>query len=208
MDLEKLTIADLFSLPAEGPAKLAVGLNGERFKAIQQAASCLPSPIGWSEVRTEMAGRMIDALQTTLLGGLVSAWLKSKAVEEKAKKSQSSPETPFSCTLLEHAVESTLHPYVRILLDEKLVQQVDFDVNMTTQIEGLILNLESGSIVSIQPGRCEWSGSIGIDGVDLIERSLVALDLPGHIVFRHPIPLSTPSEPAAKPSRDQARVNN
>jgi hypothetical protein len=77
-----------------------------------------------------------------------------------------------------------------VLLGPKLVQKVEFDVTLTTQIDGLILNLKGGCIVSIQPGKCEWSGSIAVDEAELIKRSLEQLELPGSVVLKHPIPLA------------------
>ncbi len=200
VDVEELTIADLFALSPENQAKLAAGLDVEHFKAIEREAKSFSEPIAWNEMRTEIAGVMTDALDMKVVEGWVAVWQKCKEVKEKVEKSHNSPNTPFSCTLLEHSIESTLHPYLKVFLGPKLVQKIDFDVTLTTQIDGLILNLKGGSIVSIQPGRCEWSGSIAMYGAQLIERELSQLDLPGSIVLKHPIPLSAQKKLEAEPS--------
>jgi hypothetical protein len=190
VDLEELTIAELFALSRENPAELAAGLDGDYGKAIRKDAESLTEPVAWSSLRTELAGVMTDALDTKVIDGWVLAWQKCNEVTEKAEMSRSAPDTPFSCILLVHSIESALHPYVKVLLGPKLVQKVDFDVTLTTQIDGIILNLKGGSIVSMQPGRCEWSGSIAVHGAELIKRSLEQLDLPGSLVLKHPIPLA------------------
>ena len=189
-NLEELTIAELFSLSRENPAELAAGLDGDYGNNLRKEAESFTEPIAWSSLRTEIAAAMSDALDTKVIDGWVSAWQKCKEVTEKAEMSRHAPDTPFSCTLLEHSIESTLHPFVKVLLGPKLVQKIDFEVTLTTQIDGLILNLKSGSIVSIQPGRCEWSGSIAMDQAELIQRSLEQLELPGSLVLKHPIPLA------------------
>ena len=190
MNLEELSVADLFSLSRENSAKLAAGLDAEDFKAIGEEAKSLSEPIEWDGLRKEIAGVMTDALDTKVLGGWVSAWQKWKEVRETAEKSRNSPKDPFSCNLLEHSIESTLHPYVNVLLGSKVIQKVDFEVTLTTEIDALLLNFMDGALVSIQPGRCEWSGIIAKQGAQLLERKLAQLNLPGRIVFKNPIRLA------------------
>jgi hypothetical protein len=188
-NLEELTIAELFSLSRENPAELAAGLDGNYGNALRKDAESLTEPVAWSRFRTEVASVMTDALDTRVIDGWVSAWQNCKEVTEKAEMSRKAPDTPISCTLLEHSIESTLHPFVKVLLGAKLIKKIDFEVTLTTEIDGLILNLKNGSIVSIQPGRCEWSGSIAVQEAQLVQRSLEQLDLPGRVVLKHPIPL-------------------
>ena len=199
-DFEELTVTSLFALSPENPAELAVGLDDNRFQAIADSAMSLAEPVAWTKIRNGLAGAMADALKTKLLGAWVAAWHDCQEVQEKAEKSSNSPDTPFSCTLLEHSIESSLHPYVKVFLGQKLIQQVDFDVTLETEIDGVILNLKGGSIVSIQAGQCQWSGSIAIEGSELIRRDLAHLDLPGRIVLKRPIALAAPNKLADKPS--------
>ena len=188
-DLEELTIADLFAL-SDHSTKLAAGLDPDQFKAMQDKAKSLGEPVEWSKMSDEIAGVMADALRSKVIGAWVSAWQTCKEVADKAEKSYNSPATPFSCTLMEHSIDSTLHPYIDVTFNQKLVQRIDFDVTLSTQIDGLILQLKGGSIVSIQAGRCECSGTIEAQGIQLAERKLAELALPGNLVLRHPIPLS------------------
>jgi len=191
-NLEDLTIANLFALSPEHPVELATNLDAKNFKAVEKKAQGFSEPVSWNALRTPIASKMTDALSTKVIGGWVSAWQTWDDVKDKAQKSRLSPTAPFSCTLLEHTIESTLHPYVKVLLGSELVQEIDFDVTLATQIDGLILNLLGGNLVSFQPGRCEWSGNIALQGTRLIERQLAQLDLPGRVVLKQPIPLSAP----------------
>jgi len=189
-NLEELTIANLFALSQEHPVELATNLDARNFKAVEDKAQSFSEPVSWEALRTPIARQMTDALSTKVISGWVSAWRDWNQVNDKAQKSRLSPSAPFTCTLLEHTIESTLHPYVKVLLGSELVQEIDFDVTLATQIDGLILDLLGGSLVSIRPGRCEWSGSIALQGTTLIERQLAQLDLPGRVVLKHPIVLN------------------
>lgn len=189
-NLEELTIANLFGLSHEDPVELATNLGASNFKAVETKAKSFSEPVSWEALRTPIATQMTDALSTKVLGGWISAWQDYDQVKDKAQKSRLSPNAPFTCTLLKHTIESTVHPYVKVLLGSELVQQIDFDVTLATQIDGLILDLLGGSLVSIRPGLCEWSGSIALQKTRLIERQLAQLELPGRVVLKHPIVLN------------------
>jgi hypothetical protein len=199
-DPEQLTIASLFALSPDNPAELAAGLHDDHLGAISNAAKSLSEPVPWSSIRTEVAGAMAGALQTKVLGGWMSAWQKYRELKEKAEESRESPDIPFPCTLHEHTIESTLHPYVRVFLGQSLIQEINFDVTLETHISGLILSLQAGEIVSLQVGRCEWSGSIAMEGVQLIHRDLAQLDLPRAFVLKHPISVVPQDALATEPS--------
>jgi hypothetical protein len=199
-DFEELTVASLFALSPESPTELSAGLDGDGFKAVVNEAKSLGQPVEWNGIRTDIASTMIKALDTKVISGWVSAWQKCAEVREKAEKSRNSPAIPISCTLLEHSIESTLHPYVEVCLGEKLIQKIDFDVTLETQIDGLILNMKGGSIVSLQVGRCEWSGLVVVQGAQLIKRNLTELDLPGRIDLKKPILISARDETVAPSS--------
>ena len=199
-DFEEQTIASLFALSPESPAELSAGLDGDQFKEIAKEAKSLAQPVEWSAVRNDLASTMIGALDTKVIGCWASAWQKCAEVREKAEKSRNSPDTPVPCTLLEHSIDSTLQPYVEVYLGPKLIQKINFDVALETKIDGLILNMKGGSIVSLQIGQCEWSGSIAVQGVQLIKRNLTELDLPGRIVLKKPILVAVRHETVVTPS--------
>ena len=73
VNLEELSVADLFALSRENSANLAAGLDADDFKAINEEAKSLSEPLEWGELRTEIGGVMTDALDTKVLGGWVPA---------------------------------------------------------------------------------------------------------------------------------------
>ena len=199
-DFEDLTVASLFALSPENPAELSAKLDSAQLKEVADEAESLRRPPDWSIIRTDVAKTMIEALDTRVISCWVSAWQKWGEVREKAEKSLTSP-TPVPCTLLEHSINSTLQPYVQVYLGTKPIQKIDFDVTLETKIDGVILSMKGGSIISLQVGRCEWSGLIALQGAQLIKRSLTELNLPGSINLRNPIPISIRDETVATTSR-------
>lgn len=194
VDVEGLTIRDVFALPLDSPPELAAGLKPEDFKQLEKKLSSLSQPIGWSVVQSQVAGVFSGALNTRVLDGWASAWTKYKDLKQDAEDSRKAPEAVVLSRLAEHSIESSLHPYVEVFLGSKMVQKIVFDVTLTTQLEGLLLELKNGCIVSIQLAKCEWKGSIATQAISLIERPLAKLNLPGRITLKHAIPLTSKAD--------------
>ncbi len=105
------------------------------------------------------------------------------------EQSRHAPEETVLSPLAEHSIDSTLHPYVEILVGPKKIGTIKFDVTLTTQLKGLVLGLKNGDIVSLQLIQCEWTGAIATQGVTLMQRKLTKLDLPGRITLKQGISL-------------------
>lgn len=193
-NLEELTIANLFSLSPDGPSQLAAGLEAKDFAEIESKIAALAEPIPWSRVQSEIASLVSGALNTTVLDAWISAWKSYQEIKNDAEESRKSPEAVVLSRLAEHSIDSTLHPYVEVLLGPKLLGKITFDVTLTTLLKGLLLGLKNGRIVFLQLARCEWSGSIATKGINLLERKLTKLDLPGRITLKHSLPLVPQSE--------------
>lgn len=189
--IEDLTIRDLFGLSAEGPPEVAAGLEGKDFEELNKKISSLSEPIPWSRVQSEVAGVFPAAMNTGLLDAWAYAWKKYQNLKDDVEESRKSPDAIVLSRLAEHSIDSTLHPYVEVFLGSKRLQKITFDVTLTTQIEGLVLGVKNGCIVSLQLAKCEWTGSIATKGVTLVKRKLTKLDLPGRITLKRGIPLGS-----------------
>ena len=190
-NVEDLTLRDLFSLSPDSPVELSAGLKAKDFKDIGKKLSTLSQPIPWTHVQSEIATAISGALNTNLLDAWASAWKKYQDVKAAVEESRKAPDEIVLTPLTEHSIESTLHPYVDVLLGPTLVQRITFDVIVTTQLKGLILGIKNSCIISLHVGECEWTGSIGTHGVVLVRRKLTKLVLPGRIGLKRCIPLGT-----------------
>ena len=193
-NLEELTLRDLFSLSADSPPEIATGLKAKDFDEIGSKIAALKEPIPWSRVQSEIAGLLSDALNTSVLEVWASAWKTYKELKQDAEESRRSPGAVVLSRLAEHSINSTLHPYVEVLLGREMLGKITFDVTLTTVIKGLLLGLKNGQIVSLQLAKCEWAGSIGTKGITLLERELAKLDLPGRINLKHGLSLAPLNE--------------
>lgn len=188
-NLEELTIRDLFALPLESPPELAAGLEPKDFESLHRKLTALAEPVPWSRLQSEVAGQVSAALSTGLLDAWATAWKKYQDVQADVEESRKSPEATVLSRLAEHSIDSTLHPSVEVFLGPAKLEKITFDVTLTTEIRGLILGLKDGRLISIQVAQCEWTGSISVKGITLVERKLAKLDIPGRITFKRPVSL-------------------
>ena len=128
-----------------------------------------------------------SALDTSLLDAWARAWQSWQKLKDDADESRKSPAEIRLSPVASHSIESSLHPWVEVLIGPKSVQKIVFDVTLTTEMKGLVLGLRNGKIISLELAQCEWTGSIAVRGAKLIERKLKKLDLAGCIRLKRPI---------------------
>ena len=183
---EDLSIGDLFELcsGAEVESDLKAGLGTEELGALRKG---LPKMISWSSVQDGVADSLMQALHVSVLGTLANGWKHYSMFMEDVRRSRSSPEVEIVSAIAEHSIHSTLHPFVDVRLAGRTVHEIAFEVSLETRMKGLLLGLKKGEIVSIELGECEWTGKIAVAQVDILERKLKTLSLPGHLRLKQGI---------------------
>ena len=187
---EDLSIGDLFGVctgrEAEGDLKagLGAGLGVEELSELRKK---VPTAISWSSVQESVADSLAEGMHVSVLATLANGWKHYTMFMDDVRRSRSNPEVEIVSKIAEHSIHSTLHPYVDVQLGGKTVHEIAFDVSLVTTIRGLLLGLKKGEIVSVELGDCEWTGKITVAEVDVLERKLKKLTLPGHLRLKHGI---------------------
>jgi hypothetical protein len=183
---EDLSIGDLFGVctgeQAEGDLK--AGLGAEELSELRKK---VPKTISWTSVQEGVGDSLAEALHVSVLGTLANGWKHYTEFMEDVRKSRSNPEVEIVSKIADHSIHSTLHPFVDVKLAGKTVHEIAFDVSLVTTIRGLLLGLKKGEIVSVELGECEWTGKIAVAEVDVLEKKLKKLTLPGHLRLKHGI---------------------
>jgi hypothetical protein len=189
--IEDLMLKDLLAVNIDdvpNPA-VEVGIQSEEFRTLYKKISAHPLPIAWSHAQSEIAGMFTAALNTTVLDMWAHGWEKYRELMDDVERSRKSPGAVVITRLAEHSIESTLHPYLEIFLGPQKIQKIQFDVTLTTKIDGLELSLKKGQITAIQVGEVEWAGTIRVKEATLVHRELTKLSLPGRVELKRPISL-------------------
>jgi hypothetical protein len=183
---EDLSIGDLFAVFTGGEAEgdLKAGLGAEELTELRKK---VPTAISWSSVQESVTDSLAEGMHVSVLATLANGWKHYTMFMEDVRRSRSNPEVEIVSAIADHSIHSTLHPFVDVRLGGKKVHEIAFDVSLVTTIRGLLLGLKKGEIVSVEFGDCEWTGKIAVAEVDVLERKLKKLALPGHLRLKHGI---------------------
>jgi len=183
---EDLSVGDLFAVCTgeEAEHDLKAGLGAEELSELRKK---VPKAISWTSVQESVGDSLAEALHVSVLGTLANGWKHYTEFMEDVRKSRNNPEVEIVSKIADHSIHSTLHPFVDVKLAGKTVHEIAFDVSLVTTIRGLLLGLKKGEIVSVELGECEWTGKISVAEVDVLERKLTKLTLPGHLRLKRGI---------------------
>jgi len=183
---EDLSLGDLFAVVTgeEAEGDLKAGLDAKELSELRKK---VPTAISWSSVQESVADSLAEAMHVSVLATLANGWKHYTMFMEDVRRSRSNPEVEIVSAIADHSIHSTLHPFVDVRLGGKTVHEIAFDVSLVTTIRGLLLGLKKGEIVSVEMGDCEWTGKIAVAEVDVLERKLKKLALPGHLRLKHGI---------------------
>jgi hypothetical protein len=183
---EDLSLSDLFAVVTgeEAEGDLKAGLDAKELSELRKK---VPTAISWSSVQESVADSLGEAMHVSVLATLANGWKHYTMFMEDVRRSRSNPEVEIVSAIAEHSIHSTLHPFVDVRLGGKTVHEIAFDVSLVITIKGLLLGLKKGEIVSVELGDCEWTGKIAVAEVEVLERKLKKLALPGHLRLKQGI---------------------
>jgi len=186
-----ITLRELFRVdPKEVTARARSGLDLYQTAAeIKESVKREARAIRWPWVRDLVAEKAHDVLNLNVVDVLAEAWKKYAEIEKYADRQKYGPEDSILVPLMEHTVKSKHHPYVEILLHDKPMGRVEFDLDFSLTLAGFVLNIQDGSIREIQTGSAKGEGKLALATVTLFKRETKPLDFPGRIPLGPGIPL-------------------
>jgi len=192
MSKANLRLGQLFAVSGKELATAApVGFRLDADATVmKEELSKLAKGIPWSAVKETIGEKVAELLDVSLLDVISSGWKKLAEVMEYADTAKYPPRETSLVPLVEHKVKSEHHPYIEVLVKGSPVGKVQFDIQLTLTIEGLVLRIENAMIKSIQAGTLKGKGSIALGGSTLAEKSFPPCSLPGTLHLGNGIPLT------------------
>lgn len=107
---------------------------------------------------------------------VVSAWRKHAALATAARDTAANPAIEQVVAMATHRVTSTHRPYVDVRVGGTLVARVQFELSLAFVITAVAAVVRQGRLVAVRSGRCDLTGTLSMEGVDLVSRE-AQLDL-------------------------------
>jgi hypothetical protein len=153
----------------------------KQIPALKQKLPAQMKLLRWSSVTGAIAAKVPALLDIKVLDVLIPAWKKYRLVAKYADQSRYSPDEIILAPLATHTLKSEHHPYVEILVGEKSIGKISFDVVLSLELKGFVLKIQDARIKSIEAGSCQGEGTVGIEKEVLYKKQLDPFTLPGAI---------------------------
>jgi hypothetical protein len=177
-----LTLGELFEVdPHELCTRVGSGIDVHHAAdSARQAIAKEASSIRWPWVRDAVAEKSRDVLDLNVVDVLVAGWKRYMDIEQYADQNKYGHEEILA-PLATHTLRSQHHPYLQILLKEREVDRVTFDLDFSLNLEGFVLKIRDARIVEILTGSGTGEGALSVKQVSLWDRELKPVRFPGHL---------------------------
>jgi hypothetical protein len=150
--------------------------------------------------RRELADATTGLMSMSLADVVAAGWKKYDALRKAARTTRDDPDAKELVSLVTHKIASSHHPSVDLCLDGKSIATVEIELEVALTIAAVIAVVKQGRLTEIQSGNCTASGSLAVQGIDMIKRQR-KFDLYGAFRLGRGVPLlePTPSDDSVEP---------
>ena len=197
MSTEIRTIAQLLGYSTKGLSKRQV----DELNELDEYKQVRNKLVETSPLMVDIAPRSIwDALSGALEIELVNvvgwAWNTRRELYAYCDPAKHSPEEVINHILLKQEIEWARKPRLCIYFDENIVGEIEFTVGLTLAIDGGILEIRNGRIMSGSVGKCRGQGTLKCDKAILLAPETKDFEIPGTFSFGEGLPIKPPPRAA------------
>jgi hypothetical protein len=143
----------------------------------------------WNVVQDQVGEALGTALAIPLSSIFAGAWNRYQPLWEYCDPVRHPPEESNQVPLAPHTVTSTHHPFIEIVLGEKAICTLEFEVELSVKLEGAVVTIRDGKFREMATGEAGVEAMLSCEGSKLIEREIGEYHLPGKISFGEGIPI-------------------
>ncbi len=163
--------------------------SAKRMTSLKERLSTDAKEIRWPMAFKEVVKKINDLLNIRVLDILAAAWNKYRELLKYAERNKYSPDETFLVQLAEHTIKSVHHPYIEILINDKPLGKIDFEIVVSLALKGIILEIRDGKIKEILTGSCKGKGTIKCEKFLILEKETESFPLPGSISLGEGVPI-------------------
>jgi hypothetical protein len=179
----------LFNAQNLAQEKLASLESSEMITALRESLSQKARGITWPVAFDNILQGIKELLDVRLEDILVAAWNTTRELAKYHDPEKYAPNETVLVHLVEHTINSQLHPALEVLINDIVVEKIDFIIKLALSFQGIILKIKEGKIKEIMPGSCKGKGKLSLGNFDLIEEETKTFILPRSINLGEGIPI-------------------
>lgn len=172
------TLWDFFEAKPLTDTQASIVWKGETLSQVtRQLKDSVPN-LFWSSAREAIDGALHQTLSIPLSSILAGGWNQYRMLAQYRDRQKHPPEEVALVPLKQHKITSTHKPQIEILLNDRHVGSLEFDVVLALEIDMAILKIQNAKIWEIQVGSCRGKGTLKFGTAILFERPTKKLALP------------------------------
>lgn len=185
MNNSEITLNKIFSFNEKDlPQRILSEIeSNEKLSLLKESVSKEVKEIKWATTFNEIIKKIKDLLNISIPDIMVKAWNKYGFLQEYLDKEKYPSDETILVPLSEHTIKSEHHPFVEILINDKSIGKIEFNINIVLTIKGIILKIQNGKIKELITGSCEGKGNVKYENLIILERDIESISLPNSIDF-------------------------
>jgi len=127
-------------------------------------------------------------LKVDLIDVLARGWREHRDLVAAARRTLAAPLSTELVSMTTHQITVQQRPSVSVLVDGQKVATLELGLSIVFDVNALLLGISGGRIIAVHSGRCEITGTLAVQGTDLLVKR-AHLELPRVISLRRGIRL-------------------
>lgn len=157
--------------------------SGEALSKVgQELRGKVPGPF-WPSARRAIDQALQQLLSVPMSQIIAGGWNQYRALTEYRDRKKHPSEEVALFPLGQHTITSTHKPQIEILVNDRRIGSVDFEIRLAMEIEAAILKIQDGRIWEVEVGSCRGGGTLMFGPAILFERKTGKVRLPAVISF-------------------------
>jgi hypothetical protein len=190
MSSTQVTVGGLFGAGPEGlpvnqlPDAALTYVYAQMQEQMQEKAGA-----AWKMVQGNMDQHLARLLDIDVVGVLVNGWNKSRELRKYRDPAAYPPDEVIVAALSKHKLESQHKPHLELVVADRPVGRLHFQIDLALVIDGAQLTIQGGRIMRIATGKTSGTGTIRCEGVIVGQKEQKLGSLPGQIDLGSGIPI-------------------
>jgi len=190
MSSTRVTVGGLFGVGPEGlstdqiPDAALTQVYAQMQEQMQDKAGA-----AWKMAQGNLNQHLARVLDIDVIGLLVDGWNKSRELRKYRDEAAYPPDEVVVVALSKHKLESQHKPHLELVVADRPVGRVSFQIDLALAIDGAQLTIQGGRIKRIATGKTSGTGTIRCEGVIVGQKEAKLGALPGTIDLGTGIPI-------------------
>jgi hypothetical protein len=191
MNNAPITLNHFFRFDAQNlPQDRLSGLeSSEEIASLRNNLSQKARGISWSVALGDILQGIKELLDVKLEEILAEAWKKTQELSKYRDPGKYRPNETVLVHLVEHTINSEHHPKLEIVVNNLVVEKIEFIIRLALSFKGVVLKIRNGKIREILPGSCHGKGYLAWGKFVLLEEETKSFALPRSINLGEGIPI-------------------